>query len=39
VLERERRGRWSYYTIRPDRLAELSEALDRYRSVLAATGS
>jgi ArsR family transcriptional regulator len=39
LLDRERRGRWSYYTIRPDRLAELSEALDRYRSVLAATGS
>ncbi len=39
VLDRERRGRWSYYTIRPDRLAELSEALDRYRRVLAATGS
>jgi ArsR family transcriptional regulator len=37
LLDRERRGRWSYYTIRPDRLAELSEALDRYRSVLVAT--
>ncbi|GMQ86112.1 MAG: metalloregulator ArsR/SmtB family transcription factor [Acidimicrobiia bacterium] len=36
VLDRERRGRWSYYTIRPERLAELSQALDRYRSVLAA---
>ncbi len=39
LLDRERRGRWSDYTIRPDRLAELSEALDRYRRVLAATGS
>ena len=39
LLDRERRGRWSYYTLRPDRLVELSAALDRYRSVLAATGS
>lgn len=39
VLDRERRGRWSYYTIQSERLTELSAALDRYRNVLAATGS
>jgi ArsR family transcriptional regulator len=27
VIERERRGRWSYYTIRPERLDQLSRAL------------
>lgn len=35
VLDRERRGRWSYYTVRPDRLAELAEVLDGYASTLA----
>jgi ArsR family transcriptional regulator len=27
VLDRERRGRWSYYTIRPERLDQLSRVL------------
>jgi ArsR family transcriptional regulator len=27
VIDRERRGRWSYYTIRPERLDQLSRAL------------
>ena len=27
VIDRERRGRWSYYTIRPQRLDDLSRAL------------
>ncbi len=35
VLDREPRGRWSYYTIKPERLAELSAALDRYNGILA----
>jgi ArsR family transcriptional regulator len=35
VFSRERRGRWSYYTVRPDRLAQLAEVLDGYASTLA----
>lgn len=27
VLDRERRGRWMYYTVRPERLHQLREAL------------
>lgn len=27
VLDRERRGRWMYYTVRPRRLSQLQEAL------------
>lgn len=27
VLDRERRGRWMYYTVRPQRLGQLQEAL------------
>jgi ArsR family transcriptional regulator len=27
VIDRERRGRWSYYTIRPERLDQLSRVL------------
>lgn len=27
VLDRERRGRWMYYTVQPERLGQLQEAL------------
>lgn len=30
VLDRERRGRWMYYTVRPERLHQLEEALTRF---------
>lgn len=30
VLDRERRGRWMYYTVRPDRLDQLQQALARF---------
>ncbi len=30
LLDRERQGRWSYYTVRLERLSELSGALGRY---------
>lgn len=36
VLDRERTGRWSYYTIRPERLDALTESLARYGKRLAA---
>lgn len=30
MLERERRGRWMYYTVRAERLRQLHEALTRF---------
>lgn len=30
ILDRERRGRWMYYTVRPERLERLQEALRRF---------
>ena len=39
VLALDRRGRWSYYTVRTGRLAELTAALDRYRALVSATTS
>lgn len=36
VIQREKRGKWSYYTVQPARLAELSAALDLYTERLAA---
>lgn len=31
ILDRERRGRWMYYTVKPERLELLQEALRRFR--------
>ena len=39
VLERESRGKWSYYTVQPARLAELTAALETYTQRLAATST
>lgn len=30
ILDRERRGRWMYYTVKPERLEWLQEALSRF---------
>lgn len=30
ILDRERKGRWMYYTARPDRLNELQKALNAF---------
>jgi DNA-binding transcriptional ArsR family regulator len=30
ILDRERRGRWMYYTVRPERLERLQDALRRF---------
>ncbi len=30
ILDRERRGRWMYYTVRPERLEQLKGALGRF---------
>ncbi len=39
VIEREPRGKWSYYTLKPARLAELIDALERYTQRLVATSN
>ncbi|MFQ5967927.1 MAG: ArsR/SmtB family transcription factor [Acidimicrobiia bacterium] len=39
VLDRERRGRWSYYTVRPERLDTLTESLDKYAQRISASSS
>lgn len=31
ILDRERKGRWMYYTVRPQRLEALRQGLDRFR--------
>jgi len=37
VIKREPRGKWSYYTVQPARLAELTHALETYTQRLVAT--
>lgn len=39
VIKREPRGKWSYYTVQPDRLAELTDALERYTRRLTTTSA
>ncbi len=39
VIEREPRGKWSYYTVKPARLAELTDALEQYTQRLVATST
>ncbi len=39
VIEREPRGKWSYYTVKLARLAELTDALERYTRRLTTTSN
>jgi ArsR family transcriptional regulator len=39
VIKREPRGKWSYYTVQPARLAELTDALETYTQRLVATST
>ncbi len=39
VIKREPRGKWSYYTVQPARLVELTDALERYTQRLVATNT
>ena len=37
IISRERRGKWSYYSIEDDRLAELGVGIDRFARTVART--